>query len=172
RHPVPMQSAVEPAEPLAANPPLPAWQIPVDWHSELDVACTVSAPTAEERLDARVAQPASVPLSQSARTDAEVAASRSLSSTPGAVAIEETVAVMFAWHTVVPSQRVEPVAVLWERCPSGPATAPASPDAAPVQPISGQRISELACPLPEETGTGFSPDSPSWERSVTAVTSL
>jgi hypothetical protein len=117
---------------------------------------TFFAPTAVVVDVAAVAQPASVPLSQTAPADAPVMAARSSASTPGAVTVMEEPAVTCAWHAVVPSQAVEPSAVLVERCPSGPAVASAEAVRLAVQPASGHEAWEPACPLPEKVGTASS----------------
>jgi hypothetical protein len=72
-----------------------------------------------------------------------------------------------AWHAVVPSQRVSPVALLLACCPCGPATAVELPVTLPVHPASGHTICEVLCPLPDTPGTGRSsaPSPATWPES-------
>jgi hypothetical protein len=121
----------------ATNPVVSDWQAPAA--PQVAVACPVVcfAATVVVVLDVRVAQPASVPLSQTAPTDALVVANRCSGFAPGAEVETAELAVIWAWHAVVPSQEVEPVAVLVERCPLGPAVALTLPVNCAVQPASG-----------------------------------
>jgi hypothetical protein len=174
RHPVPAHWALTSATPSATYPPVPARQPPVVSQVALDLVFTRSAAAAVVVLDVRVAQPATVPLSQIAVTDADVMPNRSLASTSGAEVTVEEVALICAWHAVVPSQRVSPFAVLTLRRPSGPATAFELPVTVPVQPASGQTTWEAACALPTIAGTfpAFSSARATATRSVVAVASL
>jgi hypothetical protein len=155
RHPVPAQLALTSAMSSAAKPPVADWQAPAASQTAVERASTSAAPTACDSDDVRVAQPALVPLSQTAATEAVVVANRCPDSTPAAVDATEELAAICAWHAVVPSQAVEPVAVLVLRRPSGPATALTLPVSLPVQPASGQAICDPACAAPEMPGTGL-----------------
>jgi hypothetical protein len=107
---------------------------------------TLAAPTALLWEEVRVAQPALVPLSQVAVTEALVVANHRSAFTLGAADAVEVVALICAWHTLVPSQPVAPLPVLVARWPMSPATALALPVSVPVQPTSGQSICELDWP--------------------------
>jgi hypothetical protein len=155
RHAMPVQSAVTSAAPAMAFPPVPTWQTPAAAQVAFDAARTAGPPTVVVVLDARVAQPVVLPSSQAAVIEADVVANRSPAFASGAVVEVAVVATICAWHAVVASQRVSPVAVLRLCRPSGPATAVVVPVAEPVQPASGQTIREAARPAPETPATGF-----------------
>ena len=74
RHPVPAQLPVTSATPLAANPPVAAWQAPAALHVAVECAVTAAPPTASVLEEVLVAQPACVPLSHIALTEAVVVA--------------------------------------------------------------------------------------------------
>jgi hypothetical protein len=147
--PVPKQPAVTSVMPLAAYPPVVAWQAPAVLHVAVEVPLTLAAPTAFVFDDVRVAQPPFVPLSQVAVIEAVVVANRLSVSTLGTVDAVEEFAVICAWQAVLPSHRVVPVAVLALRRAFGPAPDLTSPVSVPVQPASGQWIWEVACAVPE-----------------------
>jgi hypothetical protein len=174
--PVPRQLAVTSAVPLTTYPPVEAWQPPAALQVAEEFALTLAAPTAFDFDEVRVAQPALVPLSHVAVIDAVVVANRFSALTSGAVDAVEVVAVICAWHAVVPSQPVEPFPVLVARCPWNPATALALPVSVPVQPTSGQSICELDCALPVNPASSLAllPLPVVWPepRSVDAVASL
>src|SRR5919197_1531361 len=103
------------------------------------------AVTCARSLPANPLVPAMVPLSHAAATCAVVAPKRLSAFTPGADAEVDEAAVICAWHLVLPSHPVAPVAVLMLRWPFGPATALTLPVSLAVQPASGQSTCELAC---------------------------
>ncbi|GAA5123099.1 hypothetical protein GCM10023320_34390 [Pseudonocardia adelaidensis] len=152
RHPVPAQVPVTSAIASDANPPVPAWQPPAAAQVAVACAFTRVAPMAFDSEEARVAQPAAVPLSQVAVTWAVVVANRCSAGTSDVVVAVEDAALIWARHAVVPSHPVDPVAVLVLRLPAGPATAVTPPVTRPVQPASGQSIWEPACACPVTPG--------------------
>src|SRR5882757_607746 len=118
------------------------------------VACTFRAPTASLWLVACTGQPASVPLLQLTARVAEVAANCLFWSTPAAVAAVLVVALICAWHALVPSHPVAPSPVLVLCRPAGPAIAVEVAVSFAVQPASGQLAIESVWPLPEVPGSG------------------
>ncbi|OLT04526.1 hypothetical protein BJF90_22070 [Pseudonocardia sp. CNS-004] len=154
RQPVPVHSAVVSTTSFEANPPVAEWQAPAV-QVALDVPFTPFAPVTVVRLEVRVAQPAAVPLSQSAPTEAEVRANRSSGSASGALVVREALAVICARHAVVPSHRDEPVAVLVLRSAPVPAAAEDDPVTVPVQPASGQSSWELASATRTSPGSAW-----------------
>jgi hypothetical protein len=88
-----------------------------------------------------------VPSSQLAVAVTEVAANRSFSPTPGALAAAVVVIRRPAWHGPVPSHAAAPLPVLALRQPPCPRATVPVPFTAPVQPASGHRTVDPASPV-------------------------
>jgi hypothetical protein len=142
-HPVPAQVAVTSTRSFAAKPLVPAWQLPAVAQVAVALPRTVLAPAAVVVEVARVAQPASLPSSQVAVTNAAVVANRVAGVLPVPSVTCEP-APISATHAVVPSQPVAPVAVLRLWRPFGPAVASTVAVRAPTQPASGHTSCEEA----------------------------
>jgi hypothetical protein len=137
--------------PAAESPPDVAEHPPAAEHVVADRPRTAVSPIAVTSVvdEVRVAQPAALPSSHRASTNAEEVANRSSGRAPAAEAVALAPAEISAIHGAVPVHAVSPVAVLRLGVPS-PAVAP--PLNVAVQPTSGQTASEPACPLPDVPG--------------------